>query len=45
MYVFVSPPTRLPPLRGEPVYACVGCMHSDLGGISGGGWGMPTLST
>ena len=37
MYMFGSPSTRLPPLRGEPVYACVGCVHSDLGGGGSGG--------
>ena len=37
--MFGSPPTRLPLLREEPLYACVGCVHSELGGVLGDGWG------
>ena len=43
--MFGSPPTRLPPLRGELVYACVGCVQRELGGVSGVGRGMPIFST
>ena len=37
VYMFGSLPTRLPPLRGELVYACVVCVHSELDGVSGDG--------
>ena len=45
MYVFGSPPTRLPPLRGV-VHACVWCVCIvNWAGFKGMGWEMPLFST
>ena len=46
MYVFGSPPTRLPPLRGELVHACVWCVCIvNWAGFQGMGREMPLFST
>ena len=46
VYVFGSPPTRLPPLRGELVHACVWCVCIvNWAGFRGMGREMPHFST